>query len=199
MTSVERETPDRQARPRAGTRPGARRGRGVGAGDFVFVAEPAHRPVREPDALEHVIEHHAPADRRRQRGDEQAVIPPRHDASNRAGGVAAEAVRDQPFASRARRAEHRRGCGIRLVRERSSSRRRARAAAARLIPPAAATPVRSAAVARRRRRRRCCRCSTAPPTTSRRAAPAMVPAPARDRCRAPRFTTRMRLSSPSPS
>ena len=96
----ERETPDRQPGFEPELDQVLTTVDGVRAGDLVFVAEPAHRPVREPDALEHVIQHHTPPDRRRQRGDEQAVIPPRHDAGNRAGGVAAEAIRDQPFASR---------------------------------------------------------------------------------------------------
>ena len=74
----------------------------VRAGDLVLVAEPEHLAIRQPHALEQVIQHHHAAERRRQRGDEQAVIPARDDAGDRARRVAAEPVRDEPLAARRR-------------------------------------------------------------------------------------------------
>ena len=56
---------------------------------------PAGRAARE------VVQHHRAAERRRQGGDQQAVVAPRRHAGDRARGVAAEAVGDQPLAGRA--------------------------------------------------------------------------------------------------
>src|ERR1051326_1260502 len=49
------------------------------------------------DSLREVIEHNDPADRIRQRGDQQPVIPPRVDAGNGAGSVATQSVRLEPL------------------------------------------------------------------------------------------------------
>ena len=50
------------------------------------------------DLLGDVTEHHDAAERRRQRRDQEAVIPPRDHAGNGADRVAAQAVGDEPLA-----------------------------------------------------------------------------------------------------
>src|SRR3954462_8386582 len=49
-----------------------------------------------------MAQHHRPAERGRQRGDEKAVITAGNDAADRAGGVAAKAVGPAPFARQRR-------------------------------------------------------------------------------------------------
>ena len=97
----------RSARPAgrapAGTRRGApTRSATFGPGHLVLVAEPHDLPVRQPHALEQVVQHHHPAERRRQRRNQQPVIAPRHHAGDGAGRVAAQAVGHQPLAARRR-------------------------------------------------------------------------------------------------
>src|SRR2546425_11205543 len=51
----------------------------------------------QTNLLRQVVEHHLSAERRGQGGDEQAVIAARARSGDRAGGVAAQAVGNQPF------------------------------------------------------------------------------------------------------
>ena len=85
-------------------------------------------PSGRSQPLVQVAQHHHPAERRRQRGDQQAVVAPRHQApATVPGRVAAQPVRDQPFAvaelDRRRRVAH--GQGTCDASMRRSSRRRA--------------------------------------------------------------------------
>src|SRR5208282_509222 len=54
--------------------------------------------VRNHDLLVKLVEHHGPAERRRQGGDQETVIPSRRHAANRARGVPAQTVGDNPLA-----------------------------------------------------------------------------------------------------
>ena len=56
-------------------------------------------PVGQPEKFPEMIQHHYTTKRRGQRRDEQAVITARNDAANCARSVAAESVREQPFAT----------------------------------------------------------------------------------------------------
>ena len=98
--SVDAVEPDRQPQLEAelGQMLGAVRR--VRAGDFVLVAEPDDAVPGQPHALEQVIEQDHAAERRGQRRDQHAVVAARQHAGDRAGGVAAEAVGDQPLAPR---------------------------------------------------------------------------------------------------
>ncbi len=67
----------------------------------------------------HVAEHHHPPHRRRQRGDQQAVIAARQMPEDRAGRIAAQTVRHQPFARDVARTD--RALGMRQTTEGDSS------------------------------------------------------------------------------
>ena len=67
-----------------------------------LVAEPRDVMVRQADALQQMIEHHQPPERRGQRRDQQPLIPAIHHAGDGPRGIAAETVGDQPFAPRRR-------------------------------------------------------------------------------------------------
>src|SRR5271157_12731 len=54
--------------------------------------------VRTHNLLVKLTEHHGPTERRRQSGDQEAVIPPHRHAANRARGVPAQTVGDNPLA-----------------------------------------------------------------------------------------------------
>jgi len=57
-------------------------------------------PIGGRRLLGKVIQHHHAAEGRRQRGDEQPVVAPRHDPGDRAGGVPAQAVGHEPFTAK---------------------------------------------------------------------------------------------------
>ena len=69
------------------------------AAAVLVAAESPAESVRTFQNFLEMIEHHRAAERRGERGDEEAVKAPRIRAADRAGCVAAEGVRDQPFAS----------------------------------------------------------------------------------------------------
>ena len=68
-----------------------------GAGAFL-AAETKRGTVGKTKKLGEMVEHVLPAQRRRQSGDQQAVIPARRHAGKGSGGVSAQAVGHEPFA-----------------------------------------------------------------------------------------------------
>ena len=67
---------------------------------------------RDHEALAEMVEHHDAANRIRQRGDEQAVVPSRDHARDGRGRVAAEAIGHEPL-----RVEQHLRASVRLRRE----------------------------------------------------------------------------------
>src|SRR5205823_1900968 len=77
----------------------------LAAGPF-FRAKRDDVIVTEAEKFRHVIPHHDPSERPRQSGDEQSMITTRDGARNGTGGIPAESVGHQPFASQQNFAGH---------------------------------------------------------------------------------------------
>ena len=72
----------------------------VGSGGLPALGRGGHAPVRQAEPLVQVTQHVHAAERRREGGDQESVVPPCHQRGHRARRVAAESIRDEPLGGR---------------------------------------------------------------------------------------------------